>query len=256
MARSSTPTSTTSRAARSRAIGSGGASRVPIASCDPAGRCSASSATASRQSWLETCSTWSRTSATGSAMADIAPTRRVTAVAAIEAPPSQRVRRSSPGSIPSPGSTPPRRRPAGSRDRCPAHPAKPTLFVPAGRPTGSAASSCRSPPEPRPRRPAADGKRAADRPARPGTRSRADPGTAELGLQDLRVRLGCHRHMPLPDPGNRLRIDLSRDGQTLSGARAASIRAALRRLHPKRMMRGQRSPTKVGGMPAGPGDRR
>lgn len=39
--------------------------------------------------------------------------------------------------------------------------------------------------------------------------------TARLGLQDLRVRLGCHGHLPLLDPGNRLRIDLYRVRQTL-----------------------------------------
>ena len=149
--------------------------RVAIASCDPAGRCSASSATASRHSWLVTSSTWSRTSATGSVMADIAPTRRVTAVAAIAGaakparPEQLRVDRLDPVQ---------RRRGVGQQGLgvvvplVQRHPRGASSSLgPLGQQRRLAVarrSDDRRPPAP-------DGRRAADRPARPGTRSPGGP---------------------------------------------------------------------------------
>ena len=74
--RSSTPTSTKPPCERSRAAGSGKASREPMAICEPSGSPTARAATASRLWRFVTASRWSRTRDTGWFMPAIAAASR------------------------------------------------------------------------------------------------------------------------------------------------------------------------------------
>jgi hypothetical protein len=91
MASWSGPTSTSWPLGRDRASGSDGRAREARASWDPAGRRSATSATASRQSWLASSSRLSRTTLTGRVSDDRPATNRGIRLAGVAAPGEARV---------------------------------------------------------------------------------------------------------------------------------------------------------------------
>ena len=181
--------------------------REAIASCDPAGRCRASSGhrVAGTPGWRAD-STWSRISATGAVIAEHCPRQAGDGgrgdrprPRSQRGPEQLRVDRAPPGPTPPRGT-----RQQGLRGRCPARPATPRATVQflVARPTGQAASSCRSPPErrprpPAPRREASSRSTSAVRDTIPGQ----SQGRRSFDSRICGCRLGCHGNVPLPGSG-------------------------------------------------------